>query len=259
MPSAILWYIHPMNCITLETIQPVAELAPFVESFWMLTNHSDEKKPAAVLPDGRLDVSFNFSNPQFLGLHGLETRPSQVEIEPQFRMFSVSFRPLAAEFLFREVLPLMPDRIALLPGTYFNATTGQFKDPGQFSALLTEVLRSKLPADIDPRKKRLFERIYASHGATGVKELSEELGWSSRQINRYFHDTFGLSLKTYCNILRFRSSFGHIKAGKLFPEENYADQSHFIREIRKYAGVVPTELARNKNDRFVQFSTLPPG
>jgi AraC-like DNA-binding protein len=114
-----------------------------------------------------------------------------------------------------------------------------------------------IKADIDPRKKNLFDLIYASNGAISVKELSEKICWSSRQINRYFQDTFGLSLKTYCNVMRFRSSFGHIKAGKLFPEENYADQSHFIREIRKYSGVVPKELARNRNDRFIQFSTLP--
>ncbi|HWV29535.1 MAG TPA: hypothetical protein VN038_07775, partial [Dyadobacter sp.] len=48
------------------------------------------------------------------------------------------------------------------------------------------------------------------------------------------------------------------REGRLFPDENYADQSHFIREIKKYAGVVPKELERNKNDRFIQFSTLPP-
>ncbi|WP_439556882.1 DUF6597 domain-containing transcriptional factor [Dyadobacter sp.] len=247
-----------MNSISFETVQPVAALETLVESFWILTNETDGQKPAIVLPDGRLDVSFHFDDRQYLGLHGLETRPSQVEIGPRFRMFCISFRPLAAEYLFKSYLPLQPDGVTLLPIDFFNTDIGQFEDLRQFASLLTDVLLARITADIDPRKKRLFDLIYDSHGAMSVAELADQSGWSSRQINRYYQDTFGLSLKTYCNVLRFRSSFGHIKAGKLFPEENYTDQSHFIREIRKYAGVIPKELARNREDRFIQFSTLPP-
>jgi AraC-like DNA-binding protein len=246
-----------MDSISFEVVQPIAELKALVESFWILTNQTDDKKPAIILPDGRLDVSFAFANRHNLGLHGLETEPSQVEIAPRFSMFSISFRPLAAEYLFKGFLPILPDSLTLLPADYFGVAIEQFRDIRQFSGLLTEALLGMIKADIDPRKKNLFDLIYASNGAISVKELSEKICWSSRQINRYFQDTFGLSLKTYCNVMRFRSSFGHIKAGKLFPEENYADQSHFIREIRKYSGVVPKELARNRNDRFIQFSTLP--
>lgn len=75
-------------------------------------------------------------------------------------------------------------------------------------------------------------------------------------MNRYFNQTFGLSLKAYCNILRFRASIEHIKQGKLFPELNFSDQAHFIKEVKKLSGVVPKELSKNENDRFIQLSTL---
>ncbi|MGE8425120.1 MAG: AraC family transcriptional regulator, partial [Sphingobacterium siyangense] len=74
--------------------------------------------------------------------------------------------------------------------------------------------------------------------------------------NRYFNQQFGLSLKSYCNILRFRSSLDHIAKGKLFPEEHFFDQTHFIKEIKKFSGVVPKELLKNKNDRFILLSSL---
>src|SRR6187551_2773962 len=106
--------------------------------------------------------------------------------------------------------------------------------------------------------QKLFDLIYSSNGSLPVKELSDKVFWSSRQINRYFNEQFGISLKAYCNILRFRASFSHIKDGKLFPHENFADQSHFIKEVKKLSGVSPKELKRNQNDRFIQFSTLPP-
>ena len=111
--------------------------------------------------------------------------------------------------------------------------------------------------DIDSRKQKLFELIYSSNGSLRVKELSEKVYWSSRQINRYFNRQFGLSLKAYCNILRFRASLPQIRNGRLFPEENFADQTHFIKQIKKFSGVVPKELLKNKNDRFILLSTLP--
>ncbi len=72
--------------------------------------------------------------------------------------------------------------------------------------------------NIDIRKRKLFELIYSSKGSISVKELSEKVFWTSRQINRYFNQRFGISLKAYCNILRFRESLHHIKEGELFPE-----------------------------------------
>jgi AraC-like DNA-binding protein len=90
-----------------------------------------------------------------------------------------------------------------------------------------------------------------------VKALSEKAYWSSRQINRYFNQQFGLSLKAYCNILRFRAALQQIREGKLFPEENFADQTHFIKEIKKFSGVAPKELSQNRNGRFILLSALP--
>ncbi|WP_233509501.1 helix-turn-helix domain-containing protein [Pedobacter chinensis] len=111
--------------------------------------------------------------------------------------------------------------------------------------------------NIDSRKQKLFDLIYEFNGTQSVSELAEKVFWSSRQINRYFNQQFGISLKAYCNILRFKSSLHHIKNGKLFPELNYSDQAHFIKEVKKMTGVTPKELARNENDRFILLSALP--
>jgi AraC-like DNA-binding protein len=109
---------------------------------------------------------------------------------------------------------------------------------------------------IDSRKKTLFELLYAAQGSMTVQELSEKVFWSSRQINRYFNQQFGISLKLYCNILRFGASFKHLSEGKLFPEHNFTDQNHFIKEIKRYAGVTPKVLSKNKNERFVNITAI---
>ena len=48
----------------------------------------------------------------------------------------------------------------------------------------------------------------------------------------------------------------HFKKGQLYPEQKYFDQSHFIKDLKKYTGNNPTELFENKNDRFLQLTTM---
>lgn len=89
-----------------------------------------------------------------------------------------------------------------------------------------------------------------------IREISEKVFWTSRQINRYFNLTFGISLKEYLNIIRSNQTFKDIANKKLAPQNKYLDHSHFIKEIKRYTGVTPKELYKNKNDRFLQLSTI---
>ena len=75
-------------------------------------------------------------------------------------------------------------------------------------------------------------------------------------MNRYFNNRFGISLKSYCSLLRLGSSFKHISEGKLFPDRNFTDQNHFIKEVKKYAGVTPKELRKNKENRFIDITAI---
>lgn len=143
-----------------------------------------------------------------------------------------------------------------MPDDFWGFNTNDLDDFEAFCAKVTRQIRSLLPAQTDKWKRRLFELIYSSNGDMKVAELCEQAGRSSRQINRYFDQQYGLSLKAYCNILRFRASLQHIAQGKLFPELNFTDQNHFIKAVKKFSGVVPKELAKNQNDRFLLLSTL---
>ena len=109
---------------------------------------------------------------------------------------------------------------------------------------------------IDSRKQNLFNLLYQTNGEQTVEQYSQQVFWTSRQINRYFKDRFGIPLKSYCKILKCFASFRHIKKGQLYPEHNYFDQSHFIKEMKKHTGNNPTELFENKNDRFLQLTTM---
>ncbi len=248
-----------MSSLIYQSQPPDSSLSHFVESFWMLDNPS-ENKEAVLLPDGRIDLIFSESSTEafHVVLLGIGTLPEQVTIAEKTKIFAVSFNLLASEYILHQRISGLLNSAKILSCDFWNFNADDFNDFEKFCKKISLKIKEELSTQkIDERKVRLFDLIYSSRGSLSVKVLSEKVVWSERQINRYFNQQFGISLKAYCGILRFRASFQHIKEGKLFPEENFSDQSHFIREVKKLSGFLPKQLSLNKNDRFIQFSVLP--
>lgn len=243
-----------------KIIKPDPSISDYVESFWMINNCIETDKEVIVLPDGRVDMFFTYSlsEPFHIVILGITTEPEKVIFPPHRILFAISFKLLAIEYLIETPIVSIINQAKQLPNNFWGFSQDDMNSFDAFCIKASQKIGELSNANIDKRKQHLFELIYSSNGSMSVNELSQKVFWSSRQINRYFNQQFGLSLKSYCNILRFRASFQHIKEGKLFPEQNFADQAHFIKEVKKLAGVIPKELSKNKNDRFIQFSTLPP-
>lgn len=242
-----------------KLIKPKPPLVDFVDFFWMLNNNSNEEQEVVVLPDGRIDLLFTVSSvePYRVMLMGIGTEAETSAILPLSKIFGISFNLLAVEYILETTVSSFLSSINQLSDNFWGITENDLNDFEKFCQKVSEKMLSLLTKDVDERKRKLFQLIYSSNGTMPVKELSEKLFWTSRQINRYFNQQFELSLKTYCNILRFRASFPHLKEGKLYPEQNYSDQAHFIKEVKRFSGVVPKELSKNKDNRFVHFTTLP--
>lgn len=244
--------------LDFRIVRPDKPLSDFVHSFWYLHNRSDDAIETIGLPDGLVDLSLSRSaNVPFriTQLGGL-TQYEQATIPPQCLIFCASFKLPAVEYLFQEPVAGILNSGRVLPEGYWGLMED---DLGNFDLFVEKVslkVRELLPAQMDERKRLLFQLIYETAGSVSVKELSEKVFWSSRQINRYFTTQFGISLKAYCNILRFRNSLDQIVQGDLFPEDGFFDQNHFIKEVKKFAGVAPGELSKNKNDRFILLSAL---
>ncbi|MBL1222522.1 AraC family transcriptional regulator [Chryseobacterium sp. L7] len=240
-------------------IKPDRSLDSFVENIGMFHNPTDKPKEVVIMPDGRVDLFFMRSgtdDPFSVFLIGLETEPEERVIPPETIAFAVSFRPLAVEYILQTSIADLLNSGKNLPVDFWNLEPADLGSLEAFQQKVCSKITELLPEKTDERKLKLFDLIYSSNGEMSVKELSEKTVWSSRQINRYFNEYLGLSLKAYCTILRFRASLEHIAEGKLFPELNFTDQTHFIKEIRKFSGVAPKELSKNKNDRFILLSVL---
>lgn len=245
--------------IKFKFIKADLALSDYVESFWMLHNGCSEAKEIIVLPDGRMDLTLSQSSiqPFQIVCSGLETQPQPVILQANTLIFAISFKLLAVEYLLGKSISNLLNDAEHLPAKFWDFAPPDLLNFELFCKKASEKIHSLLPQQIDSRKQKLFQLLYQSHGDLSVSYIAEQTHWSQRQIHRYFTENFGISLKKYCDILRFRASFEPIKKGQLFPEQHFADQSHFIKHIKRFSGVSPKQLKLNQNDRFIQFLVSP--
>lgn len=240
--------------LQFHLIEPDHQISDFVYCFSSF-NNVPAIQEGIIIPNGKIDLILSLTGDgDFrIVLLGLETQPKMAPQEPISKFFSVSFHPLALEYILKMSVADLLNKGRLLPGNFWEFTADDLNDFKAFCDKVTYKVVSLLPDIVDKRKRDLFNQIIVTQGDVKVQELSEKIAWSPRQINQYFNKYLGVSLKTYCNILRFQASLRHIWEGNLYPQLNYTDQSHFIKEVKKLSGVSPKELSKNENGRFLQF------
>jgi len=237
-----------------QFIKADPEISDFVYGYSSLKDISNYEE-GIIIPNGRIDLMFckMLDGSLKAVLIGLETKPKAMPKQFITAFVCVNLNPLGLEYILHETIAEFVNEAKIFPVDFWDITVDDLNDFELFHKKVDRKIKTLLPKDIDVRKLQLFRHIFESDGEVTVKDLSEKIFWSERQINRYFKQQLGIPLKSYCNILRFQASLLHIKSGQLYPQLNYSDQSHFIKEIKKLSGVSPKELFKNENDRFLQF------
>lgn len=248
--------------IIYEEIEPDKRLSTFIKSFWHFENNEVKNQNYSILPDGCFDllIYFNESIGEKIFLTGLWNKNIDVNIPAKTKILAIRFKPLSAEYVFQtKITSLLNSMISVSIDNYkfIEMLDTRYQNLDLFASSNTIKIQSILGTKqgIDTRKEKLFNLLFTNNGVVSIKELSEKVFWSDRQIRRYFNENYGLSIKEYANILRINSTYKDLAKGEYYPQAEYFDQSHFIKEIRKYTGVKPNTLIKNKNDRFLQLST----
>ena len=92
-----------------------------------------------------------------------------------------------------------------------------------------------------------------------VTELSSIACLSKKQFERLFHSFVGINPKEYARIVRFQKALkqmqhysDEINQAQIAYASGYADQSHFIREFKKFSGYTPMSLLNNSSLKISQ-------
>jgi AraC-like DNA-binding protein len=111
-------------------------------------------------------------------------------------------------------------------------------------ALFEAALGARLPRvrGIDPLVADALARF---DECSPVGAVVRDCGYSHRHFTAVFREAVGLKPKTYCRLLRFGRALDRLAAepgiawADLAAAEGYADQPHFNREFRDFAGLSP--------------------
>jgi AraC-like DNA-binding protein len=115
--------------------------------------------------------------------------------------------------------------------------------------IAADVLGRRLGARprVDPEVAYAWRRTLTSRGRVRVDGLADEVGWSRKRLWSRFRGQIGLTRKRAAQLVRFDHAAHLLAAGhaaaNVAAESGYADQSHFHREVKAFAGVTPSAVA----------------
>lgn len=202
-----------------------------------------------VLPDGCMDLLWINGK---LSVAGPDTHAYHPPAGVSARIAGIRFPPGAAPALLGvpadELRDSRPD-LADLWSLPENRRAAQLFDSASSPGAGLEAIahwRASSSDPADPILTRIVTELRS--GTTTVAALAADLELGPRRLHRLSQAGFGYGPKTLARILRMQRALAMARAGippaEVAARTGYADQPHFSREIRDFAGVPLSELLR---------------
>lgn len=226
--------------IVYKEFLPLVDLQDIAYCFWLLQTRTPLEKDFQylVLPDGCLDIVFDVSPaPDYDGALVMSpaTAAERLNLGKSFAYIGIRLQPGV----------WLTSPAAIVGGSV------QFDSLGAYDLKL---LRKQLAAGNTDEQILLLNQLVAGLTQEGIvkrnrmtqtitrqSDLTVEkattlLGYSRRQVQRLLWKHVGYSPRDFIKVLRFQWS---LRNGL---HDNYADQSHHIREFRRITGMTPQKF-----------------
>ena len=98
------------------------------------------------------------------------------------------------------------------------------------------------------------QQITRHKGKISIGELERQTGYSARWLNMKFYNRVGISPKNLASIVRFQQYYHSLVSNSelfFFKKEfydYYHDQSHFIKDFKRFTGHAPVLLSKLNNN-----------
>lgn len=234
---------------------PGSRLAETVECFWTSTAASAGEAGVGhrVLPDGCMDVLFDFNGPNSAAVIGTMTQALLVRSSGAVDLLGVRFRPGGpAAFLSCDAAELVNGRADLTAfwGALATELWEQLAEspPKERLRRLRAFLEARVTGGGDPFVRHCVQRIQATRGELRLPEIERSTGLTLRQIERKFSRQLGISPKLFARVVRFGAVMDAAERslapdwGRIAAEFGFADQPHLVREFKAFTGLTPTSF-----------------
>lgn len=274
-----LHFDTPLGWWDLALVEPPADLAHAVESFWAVRGRAAFSREQ-ILPNGKLELMFNLGGAYrvldrvngFGGhsyrrawISGLQEVP--ITIEPEFdpstadaEHVAVTLTPHGAYQFFGLPMAELRGQVfeleALLNLIANDLQQRLLEAPSlhQRFELMVAWVRQVLANGPSPDRhvRHAFGQLKGSRGQVRVQQLCDELGVSRSWLARRFKDQVGMSPKRFARVLKFQHAVERVEqqAEPDWPDLavacGYYDQAHLIREFKAHSGHTPATYRANR-------------
>lgn len=190
------------------------------------------------------------------GMTGLQDGPRQYRAESRTRSALVVLRPEGAFRLFGVPMDEMVNREAALDQLLSTAAVrsaeeriAEARGTEEAADVIVALLRAACARSRAPAHAAVtatVTRILEGRGSAPIEQVVEDASIGRRQLERLFRAQVGVSPKRLSRLTRFAWAAAHLRDGRSWSQlalrAGYADQAHFIREFREFAGAPPTRL-----------------
>ncbi len=203
--------------------------------------------PAFMLPKGKPLTPFF--------IYGQTIHPLELEMTGGYQMLVFQLQPFAVRAIFGVNPKLLNDECHDLSVQHADTLQGLQLAPGTREQ--TEILANFIAQQADRATTETARQIQmaiglvlSSGGKITVKALAQQLHLTERTLQRLFMEYVGLPPKQFAKIVQFQQAFNQVsdeafdKLTEIVFENGYADQSHFIRNFRRYTGAKPSDFTK---------------
>jgi AraC-like DNA-binding protein len=259
--------------------EALEQLKPYIHSFWLYESALGVPANDAriVVPNGTAKILIPIKNPliatvgretmtakeHHIHLAGLNENPTKItgdakqtitlgiQLTPKglYHFFNLSMREMTDQlFTFEDIFGAWGARLQQMLA---NIEDVQEKISSLQYALI--YLLNKNTKDYS-LLDHTIDVINESHGIVSVKELQTQTGYSKRYLDMLFKEHVGVSPKRLASIARFQIFYQLWvqEKSKAFFKDNlytyYYDQSHFIKEFKRFTGFTPQKFADINNE-----------
>ena len=258
-------------------IPPSPALAPYVRCFWgSLHARTPRSGGSRVIPDSCMDLIFevNYTKNRVTGrfcamddaAYVTPDRGSQDQVASFGIRFYAWTAACFAEVDFRDALGRVFDPEAHF-SSLFHALSPRLFEPDDLAARArlaeAELLRRLRPERLNSELSNVIYAMISGCGREKVGEIAARAGISGRKMERRLLELTGAGPKLLAQLIRHQLLYREVLEGRYraldaVEKYGYADQSHLLRDFRRFQGVLPGELAW-KNDESCRISSIHEG
>ena len=259
-----------------RTFEPPEDLRGLVRFGWSLESTSGgslphrlmaETCPNIVVVRTGTFVEADGSRAAPVHLAGALSRATDQMAEGPFSLYGIYLWPWAVKALFQRGAVEFQDAFMaladLLPGDT-NVDHWPMLQPEDWCADVVRTLRSlSRDAGGGSSVEQAVRAMLEEPTFLPVEAYALSCGLARRQFERRFKECTGFSPALFMRILRFQRTYRLLERGRshnlteVALEAGYFDQSHFIRDFKRFGGMEPKTYFRHAPEKVDNFVRLP--